>query len=140
MPITQKTKDLLATVMTEMNDIELAHLSDLIYESLLRENNKATTAETTTLGKHILSGFHFKEVNPTLKIVVMRSALYFSAKLPAIFMVKEPPVDVAPATPAQSAAPAPEAADPQAGASNGETPKTVMTEAPEPDAEAPEAG
>jgi hypothetical protein len=105
MPITQATKDLLAKTLTEIDDLELVLLSQLLYESLLPSNNKASSSELTTIGKQLYGGIPFKELRSELKIPVMRSGAHLARKLVEIFKVKEITVEngeaaAAPAAPA----------------------------------------
>jgi hypothetical protein len=104
MPITQATKDLITRTMAEIDDIEFAALSQLLYESLLPANNKASSSELTTIGKQLYGGIPFKDLRAELKIPVMRSGAYLAKKLPDLFRVKEIQVE---ATPAEAAPAAP---------------------------------
>jgi hypothetical protein len=130
MPISKTTKNLISKAFNEMDDREFVGLAQLVYESILPDNNKATTAEMTTLGKQLFGGRPWGDLHPSLKKPLFKSAQHFVAHIIDIFAdAPETPPEPAPAPAPVTAAAKPSAAEAAAPVPASEPETTEPTEA-----------
>jgi hypothetical protein len=89
MPTTKENRDIFEKVLSDFDDVELGALAQLIYESLLPANNKATSSELTTIGKQLYASSPWKPLVPALKIPVIRSGVHVKNNLAKIIRIAE---------------------------------------------------
>lgn len=124
MPTSKENHDTFTKVLADLDDVELGALAQLLYESLLPQNNKASSSELSTLGKQLWVKAGWKTLVPELKLPVLRSAMYLKSKLPELVKIEAVAVNgAAPAAPASEEETRPETPEAKAeGKSESDNP------------------